>query len=245
MARAISMLLGLTCLAGGSYAGYLAWLPSSPPVRPVPPGLYADSPVRDVGEVGQFETVGAEYRIVNHFAHPIRVRDILAGCSCADAQMEPRVLGPSESATLRLAWKTSNRRGPAAEDIRLVYAAEGSEHDYGMIAVRVRGIVVPDFVIEPEVLEFDPSGKGTASVRFKPGRVARVPRLLAAVPSQGVAAQVDPHGAVVHVTFDPAKPGWDASQLKVSVQTDSLREPSVEVPIRVSRGVPTSPQGAF
>ncbi len=234
MTRAISFAFGVLCLAGGCYTGYLAWGHSRlPDTAQATPGLYAEPPVRDLGGVEQSRTLWTEFRIVNRFSFPITVQDVVTGCSCADAQLDSKSLASGESSTLWVAWKTGRQRGRAGTRVGLRYAGEQGN---GGISVEVRGIVIPDLTVEPGELEFDEHRLQTRVVRFTPGRSPRVPRLLATVVNQtAFAVRLDPDGASVHVAFDPAKPGWDAPNLKLSVQTDSASDPWIEVPIRVGR----------
>jgi hypothetical protein len=156
--------------------------------------------VHDFGTLGQFETVGTEFRVTNYYAESAEVLEVLKSCGCAEAEMTPRMLPPGESGTLRVVWKTGAKRGRVADTVMLTYSVPTTTgRATGVLPIRVRATVLAEVVFEPENIEFTAGRPGRVQVRFKPGRPDKRFRLLAAYPSQGAfTAALDPDNTGLH-----------------------------------------------
>ncbi|HET6574589.1 MAG TPA: DUF1573 domain-containing protein [Fimbriiglobus sp.] len=183
MSRVFAILGGLCCLGVAGAAGYAALAPDvAPPNADTKPyGLIVEEPVRDLGTVGQMETLHAEFRLVNHFPTAVTVKELLKSCSCAEAQVSPERLEPGQQATLTLGWRTGGRRGRSSEVVTILALLDGVE---GAVAVqvRLRAMIEPDVLYEPAEVQFVRHQPGTITVRFTPGQMPGV-KIRSAYPS--------------------------------------------------------------
>jgi hypothetical protein len=192
--------------------------------------LIVEEPVLDLGKVGQMETLRAEFRLVNHFPIAVTVKELLKGCSCAEAEVSPERLEPGQSATLTIGWRTGGRRGKASEVVTVLAMPDNAE---GVVTVQVRltALVEPDVLCEPAEVRFERSQPGTITLRFTPGRMPGV-QIRSAYPSMSaLQTSVDPAAGTVVVRYDPAKLDGDEPGASVMVQTTSPKEPWVTVPV--------------
>jgi hypothetical protein len=122
----------------------------------------------------------------------------------------------------------------------LYQTAAGGRH---VAELGLKANVIPDVHYAPAVLSFDPGRPGTAVVRFTPGR--RDPFVLkhASTTQAAFRARLDPGRAEVTVTFDPAAWIDIGSDPWLTVETDSDRQPTIHIPLRVARPAPQAMPG--
>ncbi len=176
------------------------------------------------------ETLRTEFRLVNHFPTAVTVKELLKGCSCAEAAVSPERLEPGQSATLTIGWRTGGRRGKASEVVTVLAVPDDAE---GVVAVQVQltALVEPDVFCEPAEARFERHQPGTLTLRFTPGRMPGV-QIRSAYPTvSALQTSVDVAAGTVAVSFDPAKLDSEELTASVMVQTTSPKEPWVMVPV--------------
>lgn len=232
MVRVLTLMGGLACLGIAGAAGYQALaLQEVPPAGPAKAvGLVAEEPVHDFGNVGQMETLRAEFRLTNHFPTAVTIKDMIKGCSCADAEISSERLEPGQEATLTIGWRTGSRRGKTSEVVTVLARPEGTPGSVG-IQLRMKAHVEPDVHCDPDEIRFERQQSGAVTLRFTPGRMAdvRIQSVYASV--SALQTFVDPTAGTVVVRYDPAKLDGDELTAAVMVQTTSTKEPWVSVPV--------------
>jgi hypothetical protein len=230
MARAVSAIFGLVCLGAAAIAVYTA---TGDRELPIQPGVFADEPVLDFGELAQGDVRDAQFRLVNRHPEPIEVLGVATGCSCMESALSDRQIPPGGRFTLDIKWSVGIRRGRLADAVHVYYrTASGGRH---MADLRLAANVIPDIHYAPDVLSFDADRPGTAVVRFTPGRRDPFALASASVSQAAFRAELDAARAEVTVTFDPE--GWIdiGSDPWLTVETDSERQRRIDIPLRVAR----------
>lgn len=80
--------------------------------------LSFDPPAIDFGTVDQLSTQTAVFEVTNHHARPIRIDEVLKGCSCAKAEIAKKILAAGEKTALTVEWSVGRRRGNSHEAIK-------------------------------------------------------------------------------------------------------------------------------
>jgi hypothetical protein len=228
--RSLTLLAACGSLTATVGATWLAFRPL-PAKSPAVVGLVVDRDAHDFGTVGQRETHTATFTVTNRYPHAIEVRDIVKGCSCADAGVEPPVLEPGESGKLSVSWRTGGRRGRTSEAVTVVAMLGGERPRLVSIPVRVTAEVKPDVEFAPEELRFRVGHPGLAVLRCQPGRGGEVKLVMAYSNAAVLGAQVDPGANTVTVTYMPKGDPAELNDAVVMVKTTCATEEWVKVPV--------------
>jgi len=221
--------LWLLVVAGLAFLGSLLCVNQARP--PVPPELWTDQPVCDRGELSQGEKVHATFDLVNHFPQPLEITKVVTGCTCSKAELSTKHVEPDDHLLLTVSWKTGTARGRSGTDLQVVFQlADGTR---GSKILGIQGDVVPDVVYDPTEVVFINGKVASATVHFYPGRQKEFKIRKAFCNHAAFVAHL--HGdESVRVTFQPDK--WlaeDRSKPNLIVETDSLNEPQMILPLRV------------
>jgi hypothetical protein len=189
----------------------------------------------DFGEQKSSEVLTAVFRVVNSQPHEIQCGEVMKGCSCAEATIEPRVIQAGEFATMKATWKLQGKRGRSSENLIVPYNGGGA---HGTIIARmsatIQGVINPD----QEVLELTTTRReGTLNYNSKAGRDFRLTGL--SVSHGSIQADIEPGNRSVRVLFNPNVTGWQAGQIILTAHTDQPDEPEIRVWIRVTEPKPS------
>ena len=199
--------------------------------------LTAQPAVHDFGPVGQNQSLTTSFTITNGHTVPVEIVHVHKGCSCAEAEVEPKLLAPGAAGTLKVLWKTGQGRGRAGENILLMYQSRAADLLVsGQLPLRVAATVLPDIESSHEEIAFGPGLPNKVVVRLSP-RVGTCPfAVLSATASrQAFRVAVDPAASSVSVEYepelaDPTNPSGD-----LMIQTDHPTGSAVRLPITVRR----------
>lgn len=200
--------------------------------------LRPDAPTKNLGELGQGETLACDFILTNELPFPIEIMDVVRSCGgCTEVQVANPNLGPNDSTRLRAIWKTGSSRGAAGFQLWVVYKMPGGR--FGDLPLRVEGFVAPDIDYSPAKVEFRQGRAESQLVMFRPGRLGSFELYHAYTNDRAFRAELQPDGRSVLVTFDPSA-GTEASSLAVlSVDSSSRHEPTIRIPLVVGNGVVT------
>lgn len=203
------------------------------PEAPPPAGLVPDRAVATFADVGQGETVDAEFRLTNRYPVPVEIKGVDPGCGCQAAAVSRQHLRPGEQAVVSVRWRVGAARGPTAKPVWVVHTDAGGQPQRLQLAVRAE--VTPDVRCEPAVVRFAPGRAATARVRLSPGRAAAFAVRDVYANHRSVTARHLPGSGEVEVTYTPDADGGSppGPGVLVSVVTDAPNEPTLTVPVRV------------
>jgi hypothetical protein len=207
-------------------------LEATPKPAPNIPRVYLVTDKHDFGTVRRGDVVTASFVIRN--THPVAVEcgPVMKGCSCASAEVEPKVIPAGGEGKLTVAWNLAGKRGSSVETVIVPFAGEGGVKA-SVVAV-VRGAVE----VDRELIDLDETNRTAEVVIHSPvGRAFRCVRAVANHPC--VTASVGPAGDRVRFTFDPAVRGWEYGNIYVTVLTDQPEEQEVRIAVRVNKDHPT------
>lgn len=221
----------------------LIWSASAMSRPPNRPGVYAENPVVDFGELNQGDVREAEFALVNHFPQPIAISDVLTGCSCTQAVLSDKEVPAGGRFTVAVKWSVGVRRGPLSDGVNLLYRAPDGQQK--MAKLGLTATVIPDIHYAPNVLEFAPAVASTVVVQLSPGR--RDPFVLkhATATQEAFRVALDAPANAVTVAFDPAKWVDIGADPWLSIETDSERQPTLTIPLRVQRPEPKAMPAAM
>jgi hypothetical protein len=227
MPRIAYLILAL-CFIGASAA--LAWWSRQVDAEPLP-DLSAEPAVKDFGEIPQ-GIYDAEFKLVNNASAPIKIKEIIKNCDCADISMSSGEVLPTESVLLNCKWNTRGRRGPTATDLAVLYIKEGAAQS-AFLRLRLQAKVTPDFWYSPEELKFTKNAPATLSVRFRPGQVSQLSLLKAYTNHRAFQATLRAEAPEVAVAFNPELWSGDRKAMELVVETSSRNEPTCRIPLLV------------
>lgn len=227
--------LSFLCSCSLAYLGFAEYktvvIPKRPATADVSEFKIAVSPeVSDVGEVGQDETHFATFTITNPTPHPIHVRNVSKACSCSEAQLETKTLAPGATTRMGVSWKTLRASGVSSVPITLQYSCGKDGQVLMTSTVRIKGNVIPDYVVTPAAILFNKETH-QAAVRITAGRKP-IPKLLSATSSSpSVRADLKDDRVIAVLTDD--------SEVKdgqyILVETSDVMQNWLRIPIAVSR----------
>jgi hypothetical protein len=202
------------------------------PEAPLPVGLVPDRSVATFADVGQGETVDAEFRLTNRYPVPVDIKQVDPSCGCQVAAVSHQHLRPGEQAVVTVRWRVGAARGPTAKPVWVAHTdADGQPR---RLQLAMRAEVTPDVRCEPAVVRFAPGRAATAPVRLSPGRAAAFAVRDVYANHRSVTARHLPGSGEVEVTYTPdAGGGSPGPGVLVSVVTDAPNEPTLTVPVRV------------
>lgn len=203
-------ILGATFLLTASCGfGWLAFGQSGvtrTPAETSAPALVVEPGVADLGLVRQNQTLTGTYSVVNRFPVAVDIDSVMKSCSCADAEVEPKHLEPGQTATLRLAWKTGTKRGPASDRVTVVAKTTDPVPRTLFCELRLQCDVQPEVVIEPAEPKFSQGKPESITLTLKNGSTSevKVTQAFSSTKSIRVAVQVADNS--VTVEYDPTVP---------------------------------------
>ena len=221
---------GVVSLVGAGYLLVAGYGRSGPPAVRLDPVLTLTPATHDFGEVESSAPLTVRFEIVNTYDQPAEVVQVLKGCSCAEATVEPRTIPAGGTGTLNVVWRVAGKQGRISEAVVLVCQV-GSQTEH----LRARVLAKMVLPVEPdqEVVELDSKDRRSERVVFRTrdGRPFRLTGAAANHPS--LTAVIDSDGRGLTVTLDPTQPGWEGGWLSVTVTTDVLGLDAVMVWVRV------------
>ncbi len=116
----------------------------------------------DFGKVDEGEVVPIDFPVTNTSDKTIQIKEIKTGCGCtAKSDTNPTKLGPGESSTIGVVYKTQGRRGTASRTIS-IYTDEETQSVY---RVSFSGYVTTPLYYEKSVLDFGDIDAGSESTQ--------------------------------------------------------------------------------
>ena len=233
MTRLLSLAIAVMALVAAAGFGRLAWQ-NSAATPAAAPALVVEPDVAELGTVRQNETLTGSYSVVNRLPVAVDITQVMKSCSCADAEVEPRHLGPGETATLKMAWKTGTKRGAVSDKITLVATTASPTPQTVFAELRLTCDVQPDVVIEPATPTFTEGTPATVVLHLQPGAVGntKVKQCFSSTKTIRVTADVD--ASTVTVAYDPTIPLADDNLPTIMIETTSTREPWIRVPVTIA-----------
>jgi hypothetical protein len=227
-------------LAAVGGAGYLVYrgsrLEATPKLPPDAPRVYLVTDKHDFGTARRGDTVTATFTIRN--THPVAVEcgQVMKGCSCAAAEVEPKVIPPGGEAKLTLAWNLTGKRGRAAETVMVPFAGTGVK---GLVPAGVTAVVRGPVEVDREVVDLDERNRSAEVVFSSP--LGRKFRCVSAHPNHPcVSAGINDTGDRVQLVFNQAVTGWEFGNIYVTVVTDQPDDHEVRIGIRLNKSQPPS-----
>lgn len=264
------VLIGLAVLVG--YAYFVTRPSQEPGVEPLPPPEEpiakkpvpgAPRPVMEIAELKHdFGTIEPDQVLEHKF--PIKnvgdaaltIDGLRSSCGCVTLEMSSLEIPPGGAADLVAQINAEHYGGPSPNISAYVYAND-PEHEITVFNVVAE--ITPEFVIEPETLDFGTVVKGSESSRsFRLRQTWREPVKIASLDTspEGIGAfysevagsgEGDPGSAKVEyeveVRIGPDAPAGNLAGY-VNVHTNIKRRPVVRIPIKgfVRGGVSTIPK---
>jgi hypothetical protein len=121
--------VGVLCLLGSLALLYAGLRPPPKPVVPPTPDFTIDTPVKDFGEVDQFSELRHTFTLTNTHPEPVEVLDVMKSCSCAVAEVTPKVISPGGTATLEVLWKVGRSKGKTGAGMGIQFSLEANRHN--------------------------------------------------------------------------------------------------------------------
>lgn len=226
----MSLAVGVVCLGGAAAVVYAAVAGQQPSIQP---GLYPEPDRLDFGELAQGDVRDGQFRLTNRHPESIELLDTLTGCSCTQSTLSAKHLAPGESCDLGVKWSVGTRRGRLSDSVHVAYrTAAGKQH---MLDLGLGANVVPDIHFAPADPTFETREPTRIVIKFTPGRRDPFRLKHAAANQAAFRTELDAARAEVTVAFDPAKWLSIGADPVLSVETDSERQPTITIPLRVTR----------
>ncbi|MBX9624734.1 MAG: DUF1573 domain-containing protein [Gemmataceae bacterium] len=225
--RRVQAIAGVLSLLGAGYLLVAGSLRSQPPAGRPEPALTLSPAVHDFGEV---EPTGgnliARFELSNTYDMPVEVVEVVKGCSCADAAVEPRTIPAGGAGVLTVVWRVAGKRGRAGENIVLVCKVGARTEP---VPARVTAFVAAALEPDREAVSFRRTGCQAETVAFRPrdDMQFRLTGVMANHPS--LTPAIDPDGRSMTVNFDPSQTGWESGRLSVTVVTDAPGIPNFTI----------------
>ena len=145
-----------------------AWLLLAAGVAPAaaptttPPGRIAfDEPGFNFGLMDQQTEASHVFTLRNTGAGPLRILQVLAGCSCAATELDANEIPPAGSARLLVTFYSGNFNGPVTK----VMTVNSSDPARPMATLELRADVQPVFIFTPAVLDLGRIERGQPVTR--------------------------------------------------------------------------------
>ena len=212
--------------------GQTATIPAA--VEVAVPALVVEPGVADLGVARQNQTLTGTYSVVNRLPVAVDITDVMKSCSCADAEVEPKHLEPGQIATLRLAWRTGTKRGPAADRVTIVAKTRELVQHTVFCELRLRCEVQPEVVIEPSEPKFVEGKLESLALVLKTSIVGGVKVKQVFSSSKTIRVKADIANNTVVVEYDPAIPLADDNALTVMIETTSITEQWIRIPVTIT-----------
>jgi|GEM_PF-4638105 len=190
-------------------------------------------PHLNLGSARLNETIGGAFTIVNESDRTVTLLDPFKSCSCTDAQLERRTLGPGEQCSLKVSVSTGTKRGKRAETVSVLLTdPDGSNQRQivGRILFEVKGV----FEVDPVQLTLTRAEpRATFTVRGDP--TADLHTVLD-VKSNHRCVKVDASALpLVKLELDLTTPDEAILNVDCLVYTNNPAEDTIRVPIRVRK----------
>jgi hypothetical protein len=129
--------------------------------------------VYDFGTVFQAETLSYPFSLSNQSAAVLRVIRIETTCSCSTIAetLVGRTIPPRGSLTIPVEYAVGDREGPVSSFVSIFVAATNSMNHIYELQAHMKGTALPEFVIEPPMLDFGslkPGERSAKTITFLP-----------------------------------------------------------------------------
>lgn len=199
--------------------------------------LWTETPVINCGDLSQSQEVHVQFEVVNNFPNALDIFDVFRECGCSAVELSTKHLEPGERTYVNVTWKTGASRGYRGINLGIFFnLGDGRPLEKSL---RVEGNIIPDIAITPEKMTFVGDKPEKQAIRFSPGRAERFKiRRVSCNHSAFKAQMVNEH--LAEVTFDGVTPIYaNGLQPILIVETDSLKEPEITVPLELRLALPS------
>ena len=246
--RVASAILLVALAVASSFAAAMAVAKSLAVNSPTREGLIAEPAVIDFGRLQQGDQKSIQFKLVNVGKSPVKIGDLSPGCSFRYVTINTKHVPPGGAATLSLTWRVGTRRGDVTEGMGFVYECvapvepgRGDTPQVPMTAPRVlqvavRASVAPEIDYSPKRIEFTKGQAGTVVVRLSPGTRPDFTVSKVAATSRAFAPVYDAPKREVVVSYSPTSETDFGRGIQVSVVTDGVREPTLNIPVVIKPG---------
>jgi hypothetical protein len=227
------VLLGCTLTIVGIVLSYGNRGPS---IRKSAISLVVEASQVDMGKIGQHEKIEAKFVIPNRNSEPIQLLGFQTSCSCLEQSCDRELLLPGEEAIITVVWKTGKSRGPIRNSMGVTWGVPGNPVSNNTIQLWAAADVIPDFIIEPEEVNFDADKASEVVIRCRDGRKSGFKITGAKSSNDGLLVQ-QKDAESLHIIYDPKKYRPDAAKSSdtISIYINHPGEPMFELPCYVSR----------
>ena len=208
----------------------------------IPPGELADLDVspattRDVGLVRQGAKATGEFRLTNRTSGPVHILQTAKTCGCVQVALSKEEIAPNDFSDVAVTVESGDRRGDFSARVIVVYSGEDQKKARSlMLSLQAR--IDPDYDVTPEGLAFGGALPTVQRVTLRPRHIPRLTVTGATCNRRFIEAHVVPTASsaetVIQVTFRPADYYADAGAAAVLVDTDSRRQPTLQIPVEVA-----------
>ena len=221
------------CVLGSIASMCFFWLPERRHVDiEVLPNAY-----QKVGPIRQATKSSVDYTICNRASVPVRLVDLVTSCACSGVELSKRELAPGESVTLTWSFDTGAVRGSLVISGMIAYKREDEEQSR-VLRIGLEAPIDPDYAVEPERLEFGDGRPLVQRVSVSPRHISDLRIDKAACNLRFFKARVLPKDLPdrqdIEVTFQRDGYYPDAGFARLTVSTDSERQPTLSVPLDVA-----------
>ncbi len=138
----------------------------------VPPALFCEEPVLDLGELHQKEEAIGLFTLTNGTAKTIAILGISENCACGVSHVSTDTIKPGGKSEITVKWKTGARRGRSEVALR----SDCVDKDgIGMaVAMLLKGTIVPEYDVEPLEPKFETGVCEKHIVKFSANRMTEV-----------------------------------------------------------------------
>ena len=200
-------------------------------------GLIAQIGEIDIGEVQLGQVSDIVFKVQNQsMKNRLEVVGVETDCGCTSSEVKATLLSPGEVLRLPIHLRAVGR-GKFVRQVRVKHLINSKLHVLPLI---IRGVSLPNFVVEPESVSFTKNRSGTAIVRLFSSNVDVVefgrisvshPSILARWADEQMAAG----GRYMEVSFDHRLYDIVGSKsLEIRVTTSSAVEPIIVIHVHVN-----------
>ena len=189
--------------------------------------------VQDLGSLPQGATAHCTFKLENNTSDDIQLLTVNKTCNCLSAELDQPVLRPGESGQLTVDFRSGAARGLTQARLTLIYLV--GYNGRRAVKLTLKANILADINYSPSELTFEKGGPYVRVVEFTPGESAefKIHNIHCSHPA--FAASLTPGTRLLSIAFDTSK--WQQSEgvAELLVETSSINQPLVRIPLRVSK----------
>ena len=222
-------------------------------LRPDPSGrLIVAEPYVYVGKVPRGGTGLGEFVVCNDTGLPVHLNDAKPTYPCTVIGFKPRTLEQGEVFRFGGEYKVGSARGRSYASIMLNYSLpRGVSSRTSTIELRLVADIEPDYLVEPQRLEFGPRSRSSQTLTITPNRLANleistVELSRAAFSARLRDATTGSKTRRIEVTYDPSANGqpMQGDPPCLMIKTNSAHEPTHRFALAIATPKTTVPTTA-